>query len=498
MTLAGRTVTFNGRVLPLDPRVASRALVADVRSMPRALRAWLGFLSVVLAVAAGAALVALPPGWEVFGTTPSFEWGLLIIGYVFFAIMTSGLCLASSLGTVFGIERFRPLERRHAILAVLCLTSAFGIIALDLHYPVRMVLGAILSPSPTSPMWWMGVFYGAYFGTLLLEVWSMFWHHPVIHQWACTLAACMAILAPFTLGGVFGVLSARPFWHGPFTPVLMVASAYLAGVSLLAIVFYFVGRFRLTDFERANRLAMPGLRLLLGLALLVVAALVARHMVAGLTGDQRGLHQATDAVLTGPLALQFWGLRVGVGLALPLMLVVLPVARTNRGLLVAAVCALAGIFADRFLFVSAGEIAPLTGSAGVVSSPYASYVPSLVEIGIVVGAGAFVAFGYTLAERYLDLGESDAHAGFPLARLLRRVRPAVGPAPCLPGETAIVAETASVALITSVADTTPVALTTSVAARPSVAETTCNGIVVDSTEPGAPDAAREPTGREGA
>ena len=52
----------------------------------------------------------IPPGWEVFGTTPSFEWGLMIVGYVFFAIMTSGLCLASSLGTVFGIERFRPVR----------------------------------------------------------------------------------------------------------------------------------------------------------------------------------------------------------------------------------------------------------------------------------------------------------------------------------------------------------------------------------------------------
>ena len=89
-----------------------------------------------------------PPGWEVFGTSPTFEWGLLIVAYVFFAITTSGLCLASSLGTVFGIERFRPLEKRHAVLALLCLITAFGIIALDLHYPIRMVFGAVLVPSP--------------------------------------------------------------------------------------------------------------------------------------------------------------------------------------------------------------------------------------------------------------------------------------------------------------------------------------------------------------
>ncbi len=139
----------------------------------------------------------------------------MIVGYVFFAIMTSGLCLASSLGTVFGIERFRPFEKRHAILAVLSLTTAFVIIALDLHYPVRMVFGAMLVPSPSSPMWWMGVFYGVYLVVLLVEVWSMFTDHPKIHQCACTVAACVAICAPATLGAVFGVLDAKSFCRGP-------------------------------------------------------------------------------------------------------------------------------------------------------------------------------------------------------------------------------------------------------------------------------------------
>ena len=207
------TLTLHGHDVPIGPRAASRALVREVRGMSLGLRLWLGGLSAVIAVGAIAALIALPPGWEVLGTSPSFEWGLLIVGYVFFAVMTSGLCLASSLGTVFGIERFRPLEKRHAILAVLSLSTAFGIIALDLHYPVRMVFGAVLVPSPTSPMWWMGVFYGIYLVVLLVEVWSMFFHHPKIHQYACTAATCTAVVAPATLGAVFGVLAAKAFWH---------------------------------------------------------------------------------------------------------------------------------------------------------------------------------------------------------------------------------------------------------------------------------------------
>lgn len=352
MQAPGRTLTFGGRTFPITPRAAAAALTAEVASMSRGLRLWLALLLGVIGLAAIAALIALPPGWEVTGTSPSFEWGLLIVGYVFFAIMTSGLCLASSLGTVFGIERFMPLEKRHAILALLSLTTAFGVIALELHYPVRMVFGAVLVPSPSSPMWWMGVFYGAYLLILIVEVWSMFTDHPRIHQVACTAAACTAIAAPATLGAVFGVLSAKPFWHGPFTPVLMVASAFLAGTSLLGIAFFFVARLRLVGYERGIRLAVPSIRLLLGIGLVLVSVLVARHVAEGLGGGWPGLREATEALLFGPLAWQFWGLRVALGLVVPLVLVALPATRTVSGTFVASVLALLGVFVDRMTFVA--------------------------------------------------------------------------------------------------------------------------------------------------
>ncbi len=414
MQATGHTLTLGRYVVPIEPLAAAAALVREVRSMSLGLRLWLAGLSAVMAVGAVAALVAIPPGWEVFGTSPSFEWGLLIVGYVFFAIMTSGLCLASSLGTVFGIERFRPLEKRHAILAVLSLTTAFGLIALDLHYPVRMVFGAVLVPSPSSPMWWMGVFYGAYLCVLLVEVWSMFTDHPKIHQYACTTAAGIAILAPATLGAVFGVIAAKPFWHGPFTVVLMVASAFLAGTALLGIVFYAVQRFGLEGAERAASVAIPSIRLLLTVGLVLVSLLVGRQVIAGLIGTERGLREATEALLFGPMAWQFWGIRIAAGLAVPLALVLLPRTRTARGMLAAAGLALVGVFVDRMTFVSGGQIAPTTTAAGTVSYPYASYTPSPVEIAIIAGAIALLAFAYTLIERYVDMSDSDVHFGFSL------------------------------------------------------------------------------------
>jgi molybdopterin-containing oxidoreductase family membrane subunit len=407
------SMTVGRYAIPLGPRAAAAALLAEVRRMSLPLRLWLAGLLAVMGAGTVAALIALPPGWEVFGTTPSFEWGLMIVGYVCFAIMTSGLCLASSLGTVFGIERFRPLEKRHAILAVLSLSTAFGIIALDLHFPIRLVFGAMLVPSPTSPMWWMGVCYGAYLVVLLVEVWSMFTPHPTIHQWSCTAAATIAIVAPTTLGLVFGVLGAKSFWAGPLTPVTMVASAFLAGTALLAIVFWAVWRFRLQDAERAIRLGIPAIRLLLGVGIALVGSLLALKLALGLGGDAPGLRAATIALVSGPLAVPFWVVRVVLGLVVPALVLVLPMTRRPSWLLLAGVAALVGVFVDRTLFVLAGQISPITAGAGTVSSPYASYVPSIVEILILAGAGALFAFAYTLAERYLDLEEGEIHAFFP-------------------------------------------------------------------------------------
>ena len=426
------SVRVSGRSIPLDPRFAWNVLRREYANTPLALRAWFAFLLALMGIGALGALRALFPGDKGVATTPTVEWGLLIVGYVFFAVTTSGLCLASSLGTVFGIDRFRPLEKRHAILAVLCLVTAFGVIAIDLHFPVRLVFGAVFNPAPTSPMWWMGVFYAGYLMFLMVEVWSIFWHHARIHQWACLLSSITAVIAPMTLGAVFAVLEARAFWNDLFTPLHMVAAAFVSGVSLLAIVFYGVGRLRLVGWERGVALAQPAVRGLLTLGLLVLGLLVGRQLFVGLTSADVGLRSSTELLLAGPLVPEFVGLRLIGGLAVPFLLVLLPRTRTPAGLLVAALLAMVGVFVDRLTFVEAGQLAPVTTVSGVVSTPYAAYSPSPVEIAIVIGAVGLVAFMYTLAERYLDLSESEAHVMIWLPRgLIARVSGAL-PRPSLP------------------------------------------------------------------
>jgi hypothetical protein len=95
------------------------------------------------------------------------------------------------------------------------------------------------------------------------------------------------------------------------------------------------------------------------------------------------------------------------------MLIAMPMTRTPLGLLATSVTMLVGVFADRLNLVEAGQIYPRTTMAGAVSYPYADYAPSPVEIGILIFALAFFAAAYTLAERYLPMGEGDSHVFWP-------------------------------------------------------------------------------------
>ncbi|MFN8622414.1 MAG: NrfD/PsrC family molybdoenzyme membrane anchor subunit [Chloroflexota bacterium] len=401
-------LTFNGRTIDAGPRQALRFVRRDIAGMRWPTRLWLLGLMGLMAVGAVGAILAIPAGDEVFGTTPAFEWGLLIAAYVLFAVTTSGLCLVSALGTVFGIAAFQPVAKRAAVLAFICLCAAFGVIALDLHWPMRLLFGAILSPSPLSPMWWMGTVYGIYLGFLVLELAGMFggWHR--IAKLGGTLAMCAAIVAPATLGAVFGVLIARPYWHGPFMPAYLIGTAVLSGSAMLALLYALVVRLGLRGDGPEARTTLTALARLLGGAIGLGMFLVAWQFLVNVYGSVPGNSDAAMALLTGPLAPQFW-LRVVAGLLVPFAIILVKRWRTPDGIAFASALVLAGLVLDRSGFVSAGQVAPTTTASGIVSKPYAAYTPSPVELAIIVGAMAAIAFAYTLAERYLDLREEPAH-----------------------------------------------------------------------------------------
>jgi molybdopterin-containing oxidoreductase family membrane subunit len=431
--IAGRSVALDRRHAGSAVGLARAAVRAEVASQSKHLRWAFAALTVVIGLGALAAALKVPAGSEVMGTTPAVEWGLLIATYVFLVVTTSGLCLVNSLGMVFGIDRFKPLEMRHVFLAVLFLVAGFGVIALELQYPFRLVFGVVMSPSPGSPMWWMGVVYAGYLGVLVFELITNMSSHRRLAHAACVISTGWAVVAPTTLGMVFASLVSRPFWQGSIAPVYLILTAILSGASVLGIVFTLVQRLRLPGHGPDAAGVVIGIHRLLVVLLALVTAYTVLRAVAAVTIGSDLDRGAVTALLVGPLGPQSWLLRGAVGLLAPLVLLLWPTRRRGLTVFAASWLIMIGVFVDRLSFVTAGQIAPWGATSGIVSGEYASYLPSLDELGIVAGSIAVVALVYAIAERFLDLsspgGTGDVHglrASGARAMLRRRILP--GPA----------------------------------------------------------------------
>jgi Ni/Fe-hydrogenase subunit HybB-like protein len=401
--IAGRELALDRQHAEVAVQAARLALRTEVASQSPRLRWMFAGLTLVIVVGALAAALTVPPGTEVFGTSPTVEWGLLIATYVFLVVTTSGLCLVNSLGMVFGINRFKPLEMRHVFLALMFLVAGFGVIALDLHYPVRLVFGVVMSPSPGSPMWWMGTVYGIYLFVLVFELITNMSSHRRLAHAACVISTVVAVIAPTTLGLVFSSLVSRPFWQGSVAPVYLLITAMLSGASVLGIVFVLVQRLRLPGCGRDASDVVVGIRWLLVVLLSLVVAYTAIRSVAALTIGSAAERAAVTALLSGPLGPQSWLLRGLIGIAAPLAILLWPTRRRAVPVFTASWLIMIGVFVDRLSFVTAGQIAPWGASSGTVTQGYAAYFPSLDELAIVAASIAVVALVYVIAERFLDL-----------------------------------------------------------------------------------------------
>ncbi len=175
----------------------------------RAARRTLQVLLVVALVGLAGVLTALVGGHHVMGTTDEVPWGVLIATYVYFVASASGLCIVSSLGHVWGFERFAPLAKKATFLAVVMLVVGFSVIASELERPFRLLLYAVISPNPRSPIWWMGALYGVYLALLLTELYFLLVDDHRRARIAGTVSFFAAIAAQSNLGAVFGLSHAR-------------------------------------------------------------------------------------------------------------------------------------------------------------------------------------------------------------------------------------------------------------------------------------------------
>lgn len=354
-------------------------------------------------------LRVLIEGTVALGISSQVSWGILISTYVFFALLSTGICIGvTSLATVFGIKKYEPLVKRGVLLSLFTLAAGGVIILSGLGQPFRAIPQMVLSPNPESAMWWMIVLYGIYGLALVFEFAIIEWK-PGVGKRVKLGVGSLALVAPLLAGGmlgvIFGTAEARPYYGGMFAPVYLLSTAVLSGVALVAAITVIERKLsaspqKVVDIELVTETLAKYLGIMTGAALLLTTL----RYLYGLTATDESLVLAHQEMLLSGHGLWTVGLAVIVGLVIPFALMAYPKTRTMGGVLGASVLVLVGMFASRLEFVMGGQVAALTPD-NFHEYPITSYTPSLPEFAIIVAGVALFALLYTVSRELFDLNE---------------------------------------------------------------------------------------------
>ena len=378
--------------------------------------AGLGFY-LLLAVFGGLVLLATGLGLHSmfthhaqYNVTREIPWGILISTYVFFVVTSTGLCLVSSIGHVFGNKDFMPIAKRSVFLSIATILSGFFVIAFEIKLPWRMAIYNVISPNLTSNIWWMGTLYGVYLAFMFAEYVFLLMdkHKPAVF---CGFSGSVAgIAAHSNLGAVFGLLMGRDFWHGPYMPIYFIASAMMTGCAVI-IMFHVLG-YKVNgeemdvDMKRSLEVTTK-----VGILLIcVILFFTTWKMIAAVTGQPSGKYETAMALLGGKYALNFWVFEVMAGMVGPLVLFMLSKGTNIKLMLLASVSMIVGIFVMRYDLVIVGQSVPVFHELGVNEfKGLLHYTPSLYEILISVGGFAMTAFLFLIGEKVFDGHKVEHH-----------------------------------------------------------------------------------------
>ena len=425
---------------------------------------WISFLIAVIFLGGFALLMSLMHSMEILEFYTNIPWEMMVSNYVFWVGSSVGLCLVSSLGYVFGLKRYELIGKRGLFLALITIILGLSSIGLHLGHPERGAIYNLLTPNLRSAMWWMGALYPPYIAFIALAYWllarmelaeiaagseglkakvyrvmALKGLRPYLSQkfpiqkletkinallplermglsldsegvelkWARivgTLALVFALLGYVVEGSLFAHVEARPFWYGALIPIDFLLGASFCGLSWIlaaGIITYKVkgeeipSKLKDLFYEMAEILA-----LLLSVGLLFTAY----KMGLGLFEPVKA--KTIMLFLNGPFSRAFWMFEIGIGLVLPI-LILLYAARRKKvaGILIASVMVLTGYFVKRYDFVVASQVYPLIKK----QHPLSSYVPTFMEVLLISGIIGALLLTYTLGVKFLPLKEGESY-----------------------------------------------------------------------------------------
>ncbi len=425
---------------------------------------WISFIVTMIFLGGYALLMSLIHSMEILEFYTNIPWEMMVSNYVFLVGSSVGLCIVSSLGFVFELQRYKLIARRGVFLALLAILFGLSSIGLHLGHPERGAIYNALTPNLRSAMWWMGMIYPLYIAFLALWYWFLAraklaktaaeseglkakiyrlmaleglkaylyrllplerleaWIYRLIPlermgltldsdvadlRWARiigTLALISGLLAYTVEGSLFAHAEARPFWYGALYPVDFLLGACFCGFAWLMAV-------GIINYKVKGEEIPPKLRDLFYEMAEILAALLSVGLLFTAYKMGHGLFEPAKAktimlFLNGPFSLAFWLFEIAIGIVFPVF-ILLYAARQKKiaGILIASIMVLMGYFVKRYDFIVAAQVYPLIRR----QNPLSSYLPTFMEVLLIGGIFGALFLTYTLGEKFLPLKEDGIY-----------------------------------------------------------------------------------------
>jgi molybdopterin-containing oxidoreductase family membrane subunit len=423
---------------------------------------WTSFLVAIVILGAYALLMSFIHSMEILEFDTNVPWEMMVSNYVFLVGSSVGLCLVSSLGYAFGLQRYEIIAKRGLFLALITFVVGLASISLHLGHPERSAIYGALTPNVRSAMSYMGILYPPYmaliafwfwllarpelakigaeseglkakayrlmaleglrpylYGRLPLEKWEAKIYQliplekmglsldsdGVELRWARVVgvfALISALLAYTVEGSLFAHVEARPLWYGALFPVDFLLGASFCGIAWLMSVGIITCKVKGEEIPAKLMDLYHEMGEILAVLLSLGLLFTAYKMGHGLFKPAKA--EIIKLFLSGPFSLNFWVFEIAVGLVFPVIILLYATRRRKiTGTLVASIMVLVGYFVKRYDFVVASQVYPLIKQP----SPLSSYLPTFMEVLLISGLIGALLLVYTLGVKFLPLREGS-------------------------------------------------------------------------------------------
>ena len=367
-----------------------------------------GLFGLLLVAGVGVGLYGFIVGHEhVYNVTREVPWGLLISTYAFFAITSTGLCLLAAISHVFGGNKIAPLANRMVWLSLITLISGFTVIGMEIANPWRMAIWNVISPNPTSNIWWMGTLYGMAVGFVVLEFWLILMRQFKLALVLGIFGALAEIAANSCLGGVFATLPSHPFWYGGQLPIFFLGCAFTSGAAAAILFTHCAHLIRRKKMDETMYNGVQAAAKVLLLMLILIGVATWWKMVSFFVGGTDAGRLAATALISGPLSTNFWVIEVAIGLVAPILLLAVTRVRNVAAMSAAALMTLVGMFVARMDMVIAGQLVPQYAGMDSSLPTYLNYMPSGFEWMVAFAGIGLTGMAFLLGERFFGKTFAD-------------------------------------------------------------------------------------------